>query len=72
MMFMCFHIKGDLRLRESRNISFSLTNYGDSASRFTIVVSDGYRNISVQSDNLEVGEVYNGVVLVTPQTWLPM
>lgn len=66
------YFKGDLRLGESRNISFSLENTGDSTSRFIIAVSNDKSNISVQSDVLGAGEIYNAVVMVTPETLQPM
>ncbi|XP_055995684.1 uncharacterized protein LOC125647200 isoform X2 [Ostrea edulis] len=65
-------VLGDLRLGESRNISFSLENTGDSTSRFIIAVSNDKSNISVQSDVLGAGEIYNAVVMVTPETLQPI
>ncbi|XP_078333510.1 uncharacterized protein LOC111100854 isoform X2 [Crassostrea virginica] len=57
---------GDLRLYETSNISFSLTNTGDSSVEFNIAISDGHVDISVQTGSLDSGEIYNGVVMVTP------
>ena len=57
---------GDLRLYETSNISFSLTNTGDSSVEFNIAISDGHVDISVQTGSLDSGEIYNGIVMVTP------
>lgn len=57
---------GDLRLYETSNISFSLTNTGDSSVEFNIAISDGHVDISVQTGSLDSGEIYNGVVMLTP------
>lgn len=59
-------VVGDLRLYETSNISFSLTNTGDSSVEFNITISDGHVDMSVQTGSLDSGEVYNGVVMVTP------
>ena len=61
-----YFVVDDLRLYETSNISFSLTNTGDSSVEFNITFSDGHVDMSVQTGSLDSGEVCNGVVMVTP------
>lgn len=63
-----FPILGYLRLNEGTNISFSLTNNGDSTADFIITISDGSTNIDVQTGILESGQIYQAVVMVTPDS----
>lgn len=59
---------GDLRLNEGTNISFSLTNTGDSTAEFIITISDGDTTIDVQTGFLQAGQIYEAVVMVTPDS----
>ncbi|XP_061178318.1 uncharacterized protein LOC133186947 [Saccostrea echinata] len=67
-----YPVLGQLRLNESTNISFSLTNTGDSTVNFMITVSNGKTNITVQPGNLSSGEVYNAVAMLTPDSLQPV
>lgn len=61
-------VLGDLRLNEGTNISFSLTNTGDSTAEFIITISDGDTTIDVQTGFLQAGQIYEAVVMVTPDS----
>lgn len=56
----------DLRLHESSNISFSLTNTGESLLDFVITISGGFSDVIVQRGSLDGGAVYDGEVAITP------
>lgn len=60
--------EGNLRLNEASNISFSLTNTGESLIVFVITISDGNTDVKVQRDSLYGGDVYNDVVEVIPNS----
>ncbi|XP_034329464.2 uncharacterized protein [Magallana gigas] len=59
---------GDLRLNETSNISFSLTNTGESLIVFVITISDGNTDLKIQQDSLYGGDVYSDVVEVIPNS----
>lgn len=61
-------VLGALRLNEGTNISFSLTNTGDSTAEFIITISDGDTTIDVQTGILKTGQIYEAVVMVTPDS----
>ncbi|XP_078333516.1 von Willebrand factor A domain-containing protein 7-like isoform X2 [Crassostrea virginica] len=61
-------VSGDLRMNEQTNISFSLTNTGDSTEDFIVTISKGKESVDVQTGRLEAGQVYNAVVGVTPDS----
>lgn len=56
----------NLRLHDASNITFSLTNTGESLLDFVITISDGYSDVSVQRGSLDGGKVYDGMVTITP------
>lgn len=60
--------EGNLRLNEASNISFSLTNTGESLIVFVITISDGNTDVKVQQDSLYGGDVYTDVVEVIPNS----
>lgn len=60
--------EGNLRLNEASNISFSLTNTGESLIVFVITISDGNTDVKVQRDSLYGGDVYTDVVKVIPNS----
>ena len=55
-------------MNEQTNISFSLTNTGDSIEDFIVTISKGKESVDVQTGRLEAGQVYNAVVGVTPDS----
>lgn len=55
-------------MNEQTNISFSLTNTGDSTEDFIVTISKGKESVDVQTGRLEAGQVYNAVVGVTPDS----
>ena len=55
-------------MNEQTNISFSLTNTGDSTEDFTVTISNGKESVDVQTGRLEAGQVYNAVVGITPDS----
>ncbi|XP_062573736.1 von Willebrand factor A domain-containing protein 7-like [Saccostrea cucullata] len=67
-----YPVLGQLRLNESTNITFTLTNTGDSSVNFMITVSNGKTNITVQPGNLSAGEIYTAVAMVTPDSLQPI
>ncbi|XP_062573737.1 von Willebrand factor A domain-containing protein 7-like [Saccostrea cucullata] len=67
-----YPILGQLRLNGSTNITFTLTNTGDSTVIFMITVSNGKTNITVQPGNLSAGEKYSAIVMVTPDSLQPV
>lgn len=60
--------EGNLRLHEASNISFSLTNTGESLIVFVITISDGNTDVKVQRDSLYGGDVHTDVVEVIPNS----